>query len=563
MATASASTTRMTTTQRWTMVAAVLGSGIVFLDSTVVNVALPRIGQDLHSSLFGVLEAQTYVYAGYLLTLSALLILAGALNDYYGRRRMFALGLAGFGITSLACGVAPTMELLILFRVLQGAAGALLVPGSLAIITATFDGEQQGRAFGIWAGASAATTTLGPFVGGLLVDSISWRTAFLINVPLVVLALYATLSHVAESRDEEASGHFDWLGAIVVAIAVGGLAFGAIRGQQREWQDTTAFVAIALGAVAMVALPILMLKRPNPLIPPHLFKSRNFTVTNISTLVIYGALYVLFYFAVLFVQGTLGYDAAAAGLTGLPVGIFLAAFSSRFGKLAARHGPRLFMSVGPAIMGLGVLWLLRIPAASEAWRFGTQAGKSILPPADYWVDLFPMYVVFSIGLTMMVAPLTTALMQSVPKHNSGVASAINNSISRVGPQLAGAAIFVAIAASFYAGIGARVPNADTGSAEFRRAVPPLNQPDQSVAPRIREAAREASTHSFHIAMAIAAGLLFAGAMVNGVGIRNPKKVGVRPGIPGGHAPRVLHHSPRGPAHIALVPAAEEVPPDTS
>ena len=179
--------------KRWTLFAAILGSGIVFLDSTIVNVALPRIGQQLPTSLFGVLEGQSYVYNGYLLTLSALLILAGALNDFYGRRRMFALGLAGFGVTSVLCGLAPTMELLIVFRILQGAAGALLVPGSLSLITATFEGEEQGRAYGVWAGASGATTILGPFIGGVLVDTISWRMAFLMNIPLVALALWATL----------------------------------------------------------------------------------------------------------------------------------------------------------------------------------------------------------------------------------------------------------------------------------------------------------------------------------------------------------------------------------
>src|SRR6266496_282648 len=206
------------------MVAVILGSGIVFLDSTVVNVALPRIGEDLRSSLLGPFAAENFVYYGYLLSLSALLILAGALNDFYGRRRMFAVGLIGFGVTSLMCGLAPNILLLIVFRVLQGAAGALLVPGSLAIITTAFEGEEQGRAFGLWAGASAATTLLGPFVGGLLVDSISWRAAFLLNVPLVVVALYATVKHVAESKDETASGHFDWLGATIVFLAVGGLS---------------------------------------------------------------------------------------------------------------------------------------------------------------------------------------------------------------------------------------------------------------------------------------------------------------------------------------------------
>src|SRR6059058_4312759 len=205
----------MTDRRRWILVAAVLGSGIVFLDSTVVNVALPRIGRELPSSVFGVLEGQSYVYNAYLLTLSALLVLAGALTDYFGRRRMFVIGLSGFLVTSLLCGVAPSMELLIAFRVLQGAAGALLVPGSLALLTATFTGEAEGRAFGVWAGASLAPTILGPFVGGVLVDTLSWRAAFLINVPLVAVAVWATWVHVGESRNENASGKFDWLGAAV------------------------------------------------------------------------------------------------------------------------------------------------------------------------------------------------------------------------------------------------------------------------------------------------------------------------------------------------------------
>ena len=210
------------TSKRWILIAAVLGSGIVFLDSTVVNVALPRIGRDLPRLFLGVLEGQSYVYNAYLLTLSALLILAGALTDFYGRRRMFLLGLIGFGATSVLCGLAPNMELLVLFRVLQGAAGALLVPGSLALITANFSGEEQGRAFGVWAGASGATTILGPVVGGLLVDTVSWRAAFLINVPLVLLAAWATWKHVPESRDEQA----------IVAVRLAGAPCRRPRGRR-------------------------------------------------------------------------------------------------------------------------------------------------------------------------------------------------------------------------------------------------------------------------------------------------------------------------------------------
>jgi EmrB/QacA subfamily drug resistance transporter len=504
-------------TKRWILVAAVLGSGIVFLDSTIVNVALPRIGRDLPRSFLGVLEGQSYVYNAYLLTLSALLILAGALSDYYGRRRMFLFGLAGFGATSVLCGLAPTMEALVLFRILQGAAGAMLVPGSLALITSNFSGEEQGRAFGVWAGASGLTTILGPLVGGVLVDTISWRVAFLINVPLVAVALWATWEHVPESRDDQATSHFDWFGATVVALAVGGLAFGAIYGQQRAWRDPIGYVALAVGVLATIVLPILMIRSAHPLIPVRLFRSRNFTITNISTLVIYGALYVTFYYLALFQQGTLGYTAAAAGAGGIPGSLFLILLSARFGSLAARIGPRWLMAIGPAIMAMGVLWFSRVPAGSVPWRFSAGDPASYVPSASWFVDFLPGSIMFGFGLSMMVAPLTTALMTSVPVRNSGVGSAINNAISRVGPQLAGALIFVFLTGNFYAYLGSRISGVDVSSTAFRSQVSPLNTP---VDPHLVAVVRDASTASFHLAMLIGAGLLVLGALVNAVGIRN-------------------------------------------
>jgi EmrB/QacA subfamily drug resistance transporter len=478
----------VTTRERWTLIAAVLGSSIVFVDSTVVNVALPRIGRELPTTIFGVLEGQSYVYNGYLLTLSALLILAGALSDFYGRRRTFLIGLVGFGVTSVLCGVAPNMEFLVASRILQGAAGALLVPGSLALLTSTFTGEAQGRAFGVWASASAATTILGPFIGGILVDTLSWRAAFLINVPLVALAVWATLQHVQETRNESATGRFDWLGAGVVAVAVGGLSFGAIYGQQRDWRDPVAYAVLGAGVLATIALPILMARRRDPLVPLELFRSRNFTVTNISTLLIYGALYVTFYYLALFLQGVLGYSAAAAGLAGIPGGLLLAVLSTRFGALSARYGPKIFMTVGPALMAIGVLWFARVPPTSPAWVFMPGDPSTWVPPREFFVDFLPGQIIFGLGLAMMVAPLTTALMTSIPVRNSGVASAINNAISRVGPQLAGAVIFVAITASFYAGMAARLPETDTSDPVFRRDYSPMNVP-RSSDPRA-EAARD-------------------------------------------------------------------------
>jgi EmrB/QacA subfamily drug resistance transporter len=505
------------TAKRWILVAAVLGSGIVFLDSTVVNVALPRIGRDLPRSFLGVLEGQSYVYNAYLLTLSSLLILAGALSDFYGRKRMFLYGLVGFGATSVLCGLAPSMELLVLFRVLQGAAGAMLVPGSLALLTANFSGEEQGRAFGTWAGASGATTILGPVLGGLLVDTISWRAAFFINIPLVVVAVWATLKHIPESRDEQATPSFDWLGAAVVALAVGGLAFGTIYGQQRAWRDPIGYVALAVGVLATIALPILMLRSAHPLIPPQLFRSRNFTVTNISTLVIYGALYVTFYYLTLFQQGTLGYTAAAAGAGAIPGSLLLIFFSRRFGSLAARYGPRWFMAIGPAIMAIGVLWYARVPATSTPWRLQPSDPSTYLPTVSFLIDFLPGSLIFGAGLTMMVAPLTTALMTSVPVRNSGVGSAINNAISRVGPQLAGALIFIFLTVNFYAALASKLPGVNVSSTSFRNSVSPLNTPPD---PNLVTVVRDASTSSFHLAILVGAGLLLLGALVNAIGIRN-------------------------------------------
>lgn len=503
----------------WTLIAAVLGSSIVFLDSAVLTVALPAIGRE--PRLFvDVLEAQNYIQYGYLLTLSSLLILAGALSDFFGRKRMFVIGLMGFGIASALCGLAPNLELLILARLLQGAAGALLVPGSLAILTNNFEGEEQGRAFGIWAAASGLAPILGPFIGGLLVDNFSWRWIFLLNLPFTVVAVWAAVKHVKESRDERSTGQFDWLGAFLVALAVGGLSFGTIYGQQRQWQDPIAFVAIAVGALTTVALPLYFNRVKHPLIPLSMFRSRNFTVTNVSTLLIYGALYVTFFFLPVFLQGTLGYSASAVGLGSIPGSVFLIFLSTRFGTLASRYGPRLFMTVGPLIMAVGLLWIARIPHDSVAWQFDIGNPQTWAPSSGYFTDVLPYYLIFGVGLSIMVAPLTTALMRSVPGRQAGLASAINNAISRVGPQLAGALIFVVVTASFYVTLGGLVPGIDTTSGQVRADIPPLNQPASSVPADQVAAARIASTDAFHLAMLSASTLLFAGALTNGFFISN-------------------------------------------
>lgn len=510
----------------WTLAAVVIGSAVVFLDGTVVNVALETIGRDLPATALGRLEGLTYVTSGYLTVLAALLVLAGALGDTYGRRRVFGVGLIGFGATSVLCGVAPTLELLVVARLLQGAAGALLVPGALAIITATWEGEERGRAIGTWAAATSAVTILGPFLGGVLVQTVSWRAAFLVNIPLVLLGAYA-LRFVEESRDEGASGHFDWLGAAVIAVGVGGLTFGATRGQQERWSDPLAYGAIVVGLVALIAFPVLMARRRHPLVPLEIFRSRAFTTINLSTFVIYGALYMNMSFQQLFLQGVLGYSPVAAALGSLPAGLLLMVLSTRFGRMAGRRGPRLFLVVGPALMAAGVLYLARIPSSSAAWVITPSDAGSFVPSVGYLVDVLPGAVVGGIGISILVAPLSTALMSSVPSRRAGLASAINNAVSRAGAPLVGALLFIAISATFYPTLASLVPGQDTSSAAFRDAVQPLSPPAASLGPAVAAAARDASTSAFHLAMWVAAALLASGAVMNWVGMPAGAPAGAR------------------------------------
>jgi EmrB/QacA subfamily drug resistance transporter len=463
------------------------------------------------------------VTSGYLAVLASLLILAGALGDRYGRRRVFAIGLVGFGATSVLCGLAPSLEALVLARLAQGAAGALLVPGSLAIITATFDGEARARALGTWAAATSAVTLLGPLVGGLLVQAVSWRAAFLVNVPLIVLGWYA-LRHVPESRDEQSTGRFDWLGAVVIWLAVGGLAFGLTRGQQRGWDDPLAWAAIAVGVIALLVFPVLMVRRPDALVPPRLFRSRAFTTVNLSTLLVYGALYMSFTFQSLFLQAILGYTPLAAGAAGLPSSVMLVLLSNPAGRLAGSLGARPFLVAGPILMGAGLAWLARIPATSEPWLADPGRPASLAPPLDYLVDVLPGQLVFGFGLALLVAPLTIALMGSVPTRNAGLASAINNAVSRVGAPIAGAILFIAVTATFYPTMASLVPGLDPGDPALRDAVQPLTSPDPGLDPTLAEAAIEASTRGFHLAMLVSAVVLWIGGIVNAIGLpaRRPR-----------------------------------------
>lgn len=360
---------------------------------------------------------------------------------------------------------------------------------------------------------------LGPVVGGLLVQYISWRVAFLINVPLVVIALVGLRRGVAETVLPGASGRFDWLGTLDVVLAVGGLSFGLIRGQQAAWTDPVAWISIGIGIVAIVSFPFLMSRRPDPLVPLELFRIRRFAVINLATFLIYGALYGYLGYQGVFLQGTLGYSVVASSLIGLPVGILLTVLSTRIGALAGRMGPRRFLVSGPLLMAGGLLWFARIPSDSTAWTADLGAPSTLVPPPSTLIDVLPAILIFGIGLSMVVAPLTSTLMSSIPVARAGLGSAINNAISRVGTPLIGALVFIAVTATFYDSLATQIPGLDPTSAQLRATIAPLNPVPSGSPQELVSAAKVASIEAFRLALLVSAVLLAGGAAVNGLGLR--------------------------------------------
>ncbi|WP_116707800.1 DHA2 family efflux MFS transporter permease subunit [Actinomycetospora cinnamomea] len=407
---------------RWLVVAAALGSGIAFLDGSVVNVALPAIGDELGGG-FSVLQ---WVLDGYLLTLSALLLLGGALGDRYGRRRVFLLGLVVFTLASLGCGLAPSGQALILGRLVQGVGGALLIPGSLALIDSVIRHEDRGRAIGTWAGLSGVAAALGPFLGGWLVDAASWRWVFLINVPLAVAAYAVTTRHVPETRDPSVTGSLDVAGAIAATIGLGGVVYGLIEAPVRGWDVVTVGATVA-GVLALAAFPVIELRAAAPLIPLSLFRSAQFTGANLVTFAVYTALGGALFLLALQLQRTLGWSALAAGLAFLPFTVIMLLLSGRVGALAQRVGPRWPMTLGPIVAGAGLALLVRV-----------------VPGAGYVTAVLPAVVVFGLGMAVTVAPLTATVLASVPPERVGAASGANNAISRVASLLAVAVLPLAV-----------------------------------------------------------------------------------------------------------------------
>ncbi|EFL33699.1 transmembrane efflux protein [Streptomyces viridochromogenes DSM 40736] len=401
---------------KWILLTTVLGSSMAMLDSTVVNVALPRIGRDLDASL----SALQWTVNAYMVTLAGLILLGGALGDRFGRRKVFVVGVVWFATASLLCGIAPNAGVLIASRALQGVGGALLTPGSLALIQASFHPDDRARAVGLWSGFGGIGAAVGPFVGGWLVDGPGWRWVFLLNVPVALVCVPVALRHVPESGGEGARGRFDVLGAVLGAVALALLTYALI-----EAGGGGLLVAVTAvgGVVAAVAFVVVERRRPEPMMPPDIFSSRQFTAVNLVTLCVYAALGGFFFLAALQLQVVVGYSALAAGTALLPTTALMLLLSARSGALADRIGPRVPLTVGPLLCAAGMLLMLRVG-----------------PGASYPADVLPALVVLGLGMVTLVAPLTATVLGSVDVARAGLASGINNAAARAAGLVAVAAL---------------------------------------------------------------------------------------------------------------------------
>ena len=409
---------------RWVLIAAVLGSGVVLLDGTVVNVALPALGRDLDADFAGL----QWTVNGYLLSLAALILLGGSLGDRFGRRRLFVIGTVWFGVASLLCGLAPDVRTLVAARVLQGVGGALLTPGSLALLQASFVPADRGRAIGAWAGLGSVAAALGPFLGGLVVE-LSWRWVFLINVPLCVALVVVALRHVPESSDPQAARSIDVTGAALAALGLAGITYALIALGEAT-RPAVVVVTGGAGVVLLVAFVVVERRLREPLLPPEIFASRQFTAVNLVTFAVYAALAGFFLLLVVHLQVVAGYTPLASGVALVPITLVMAALSSRSGALAARRGPRLQLTAGPLVM-----------AAATVLLSGIGSG------ATYALDVLPGVLLFGLGLAATVAPLTATVLAAAPDRHAGLASGVNNAVARTAGLLAVAVVPVA------AGIG--------------------------------------------------------------------------------------------------------------
>jgi EmrB/QacA subfamily drug resistance transporter len=484
----------------WVLVATILGSSMVFIDGTVVNVALPALQADLNAT---VTDLQWIVEA-YALFLAALILVGGSLGDHLGRRRVFAAGVALFGLASLACGLAPTVGSLIAARVAQGVGGALLVPGSLAIISASFSSEQRGQAIGTWSAFTSITMAVGPVLGGWLVENVSWRWAFFINIPLALAVLGVAFWRVPESRDEEVTAGLDWWGALLGTVGLGALVYGLIESSGRGWGHPLVIGSLGVGTLASIAFVFVQARGEAPMMPLGLFRSRTFSGANLLTLFLYAALGgALFFFPLNLIQ-VQGYSATAAGAALLPFILLMFLLSRWSGGLVHRYGAKLPLTVGPAITAIGFA-LFAVPGVG----------------GSYWTTFFPAVVVLGLGMAISVAPLTTVVMGAVAVSHAGLASGINNAVSRVAGLLAIAVMGIFVLNTFNSSLDSHLsrlelpPQVQQALNEQRAKMAGAEVPagvSGEVGVELKQAIAESFVASFRVAAFIAAGLALASAL---------------------------------------------------